>query len=50
MAGFEPDVLTEQEARELLTQVTEEEVAKARELSLTPLKEQVLVARFPAGH
>ena len=48
-AGFEPDVLTEQEVRELVTEVTEEE-AKARELSLTPLKEQTLVAGFPAGH
>ena len=49
-AGFEPDVLTEQEVRELLTEVTEEQEAKARELSLTPLKEQTLVAGFPAGH
>lgn len=49
-AGFEPDVLSEQEVRELLTEVTEEQEAKARELSLTPLKEQILFDVFPAGH
>ena len=43
MTGFQPEVLSEEEVEKLLTQVTEEEVARARELCLTPLKEQILV-------
>ena len=39
MTGFQSEVLSEEEVEELLTQVTEEEIARARELCLTPLKE-----------
>jgi 4-aminobutyrate aminotransferase-like enzyme len=49
MTGFQPEVLSEEEVEELLTQVTEEEVARARELCLTPLKEQILVEGVAGG-
>jgi 4-aminobutyrate aminotransferase-like enzyme len=49
MAGFQPEVLSEDEVELLLTQVTEEEVSRARELSLTPLKEQILVEGLPGS-
>lgn len=47
MAEFRPEVLNEDEVEQLLTQVTEEEVVRARELSLTPLKEQILFEGEP---
>jgi len=47
--GFQPEVLSEEEVRQLLTQVTEEEIAKARKLSLTPLKEQILFQGVPGS-
>ncbi len=49
MEGFQPEVLSEEEVRQLLTEVTEEEVGKARQLSLTPLKEQILVEGIPGS-
>jgi 4-aminobutyrate aminotransferase-like enzyme len=49
MTGFQPEVLSEKEVEKLLTQVTEEEVARARELCLTPLKEQILVEGVPGS-
>jgi 4-aminobutyrate aminotransferase-like enzyme len=49
MEGFQPEVLSEEEVRQLLTEVTEEEVAKARKLSLTPLKEQILFDGIPGS-
>jgi 4-aminobutyrate aminotransferase-like enzyme len=49
MEGFQPEVLSEEEVRQLLTEVTEEEVAKARKLSLTPLKEEILFEGVPGS-
>jgi 4-aminobutyrate aminotransferase-like enzyme len=49
MGGFQPEVLDEEEVRQLLTEVTEEEVTRARELSLTPLKEQILFEGVPGS-
>jgi 4-aminobutyrate aminotransferase-like enzyme len=42
-------VLNKEEVEQLLTQVTEEEIAQARELSLTPLKEQILFEGVPGS-
>ncbi|NIN95196.1 MAG: aminotransferase class III-fold pyridoxal phosphate-dependent enzyme [Anaerolineae bacterium] len=47
MTAFQPEVLSEEEVEQLLTQVTGEEIAQARELSLTPLKEQILFEGVP---
>ena len=47
MTTFQPEVLNEEEVEQLLTQVTGEEIAQARELSLTPLKEQILFEGVP---
>ncbi len=49
MQGFQPEVLGEDEVKQLLTEVSDEEVAKARERSLTPLKEQLLVEGVPGS-
>ncbi len=49
MAGFEPEVLSEEQVEQLLTQVTEEEIAQARKRSLTPLKEQILFEGLPGS-
>jgi 4-aminobutyrate aminotransferase-like enzyme len=47
MTAFQPEVLTEEEVEQILTQVTGEEIAQARERSLAPLKEQVLFEGVP---
>lgn len=49
MEGFQPEVLEEGEVTRLLTEVSEEEVARARKLSLTPLKEQILFEGVPGS-
>ena len=49
MEGFEPEVLSEEEVTHLLTQATEEEVTRAREFSLTPLKDQILLEGVPGS-
>jgi 4-aminobutyrate aminotransferase-like enzyme len=49
MEGLQPEVLSEEEVRQLLTEVTEEEVTSARELSLTPFKEQILFEGVPGS-
>lgn len=49
MTGFRPEVLDDVEVEELLTRVSEDEVASARAHSLTPLKEQILVEGEAGG-
>lgn len=46
---FRPQVLTEEEIRSLLTEITEEEVEQARAFSLTPLKREILYEGTPGG-
>lgn len=46
---FRPQVLSEEEIRSLLTEITEEEVEQARTLSLTPLKREILYEGTPGG-
>lgn len=49
MVEFQPEMLDEEEVRRMLTEVTDDEVSRARALSLTPLKEQILVEGVPGG-
>jgi 4-aminobutyrate aminotransferase-like enzyme len=46
---FPPQVLTEEEIASLLSQVSDEEVAHARQFSLTPLKSTILYRGEPGG-
>lgn len=46
---FQPQVLTEEEIRSLLTDLSSEEIEQARALSLTPLKKEILYEGVPAG-
>lgn len=42
-------MLSEEEVTHLLTQATEQEVTRARELSLAPLKDQILLEGVPGS-
>jgi hypothetical protein len=46
---FQPQVLTQEEIRSLLNDLTGEEVEQARALSLTPLKREILYEGVPGG-
>ncbi|MFQ6100030.1 MAG: aspartate aminotransferase family protein [Anaerolineae bacterium] len=46
---FSPQVLSEEEIASLLSQVSDEEVAHARQFSLTPLKSTILYRGEPGG-
>ena len=46
---FIPQVLSEEEIASLLSQVSEEEIAQARQFSLTPLKSTILYRGEPGG-
>lgn len=46
---FQPQVLTQEEIRSLLNDLTEEEVDQARALSLTPLKREILYEGTPGS-
>jgi 4-aminobutyrate aminotransferase/(S)-3-amino-2-methylpropionate transaminase len=48
-AVFSPQVLSEEEITSLLSQVSDEEIAQAREFSLTPLKSTILHRGEPGG-
>ncbi|MGB3905168.1 MAG: hypothetical protein WBB22_09615 [Anaerolineae bacterium] len=47
MTAFQPEVFTEEEVTQLLTELTVEEVAKARHLSSTPLTQLTLFEGVP---
>jgi 4-aminobutyrate aminotransferase-like enzyme len=49
MEAFQPQVLSHDEIREMLTRVTEEEFAEAKTHSLVHLKRQILYEGEPAG-
>lgn len=46
---FTPQVLSDEEIKSLLSQVSDEEIAQARQFSLTPLKSAILYRGEPGG-